>query len=379
MAGPGRFLVRMVLFLVAVAAIAGALAQPLHSVFLHNPILNGVILIVMLIGIVFALRRVLVLRGEIDWMRKLQRVEPGLAVAQATTLLAPVAAMLADRAHDPAKRAISPAAARTLLDSLSSRLDESREISRYLAGLLIFLGLLGTFWGLLDTVSAVGGAVKSLNPQVNDFNALFNELQKGLTAPLSGMGTAFGSSLFGLSGSLVLGFLDLQAGQGQNQFFNDVEEWITGITKSSGIGDGEGSVPAYVQALLEQTAEGLSDLQRILQRSEERAGAANQAVSQLVDRLAALTDQMRGGQELMLRLADAQAGLRTILERLAEQGRAETGLDGASREHIRNLDHQLGRLVDEASRGRDQLIADLRAEIKLLARTIAALGEQRQG
>lgn len=375
MSRPERFLIRMVLFLVAVAGFVGVLGLQLYAVFLHNPFLNGVILFAMLIGIVYALRRVLMLRSEIEWMRRFRRTEPGLTPLENPTLLAPIATMLTDKEREQKLGAISPTAARTLLDSLASRLDESRDISRYLSGLLIFLGLLGTFWGLLETVSTVGGTIKTLNPAGADFQAMFAELQRGLQGPLGGMGTAFGSSLFGLAGSLVLGFLDLQASQAQNQFFNDVDEWLAGITRAGGGVGGEGeSVPAYVQALLEQTAEGLRDLQRVLQRGEERAAQANVAAVALGDRIAVLADQMKAEQDLLVKLAESQMGLAPILQRLADAS-AKTdagGLDAATRTHLRNLDVNLARLIEETARGRDQLIADLRAEVKLLARTIAA-------
>jgi len=384
MSRPERFLIRMIVFLVAVAGFVGALGVQLYAVFLHNPFLNGVILFSMLIGVVYALRRVLVLRSEIEWMRKFRRVEPGLSPLEPPTLLAPIATMLTDREREQKVAAISPTAARTLLDSLASRLDESREISRYLSGLLIFLGLLGTFWGLLETVSAVGGTIRTLNPAGADFQAMFADLQRGLQGPLGGMGTAFGSSLFGLAGSLVLGFLDLQAGQAQNQFFNDVDEWLAGITRAGGGIGGEGeSVPAYVQALLEQTAEGLRDLQRVLQRGEERAAQANQAAVQLSDKIALLADQMKSEQDLLVKLAENQLGLAPILQRLSEAASkpdAAGGLDAATKGHLRNLDVNLGRLIEESARGRDQLIADLRGEVKLLARTIAARPDrERQG
>lgn len=374
MSRPERFLVRMVLFLVAVAGFVGVLGVQLYAVFLHNPFLNGVILFAMLIGIAYALRRVLMLRGEIEWMRRFRRTEPGLAPLENPTLLAPIATMLTDREREQKVAIISPTAARTLLDSLASRLDESRDISRYLSGLLIFLGLLGTFWGLLETVSAVGGTIKTLNPAGSDFQAMFAELQRGLQGPLGGMGTAFGSSLFGLAGSLVLGFLDLQAGQAQNQFFNDVDEWLAGITRAGGGVGGEGeSVPAYVQALLEQTAEGLRDLQRVLMRGEERASQTNSAAVGLGDKIAVLADQMKAEQDLLVKLAESQMALAPVLQRLSDAAaRPEGGLDAATKTHLRNLDVNLARLIEETARGRDQLIADLRAEVKLLARTIAA-------
>ena len=212
MTQPQRYLTRMTVFVVAVIVVAGALYAPLERAFLANPVLNGVILGVLVLGIGYVLRQVVQLKPEVDWLEMYRRNEPGLSVQRAPTLLAPMATMLGERGDR--HMSLSALSMRSLLDSISSRLDESREISRYLIGLLIFLGLLGTFWGLLETVASVGATVKGLSASEGDFQALFANLQEGLAAPLSGMGTAFSSSLFGLAGSLVLGFLELQAGPG---------------------------------------------------------------------------------------------------------------------------------------------------------------------
>src|SRR5205814_3906751 len=180
-------------------------------------------------------------------------------------------------------------------DGIASRLDESRELSRYMTGLLIFLGLLGTFWGLLLTVSAVGDVIGSMSVGSGDLNTLFEQLKSGLQRPLHGMGTAFSSSMFGLAGALVLGFLDLTAGQAQNRFYNELEEWLSGLTRlSSGVlgTEGETSVPRYVQALLEQTAENMEGLQHILSRGEEGRTQSNQAVLALTERIGTLSDTM---------------------------------------------------------------------------------------
>ncbi len=212
---------------------------------------------------------------------------------------------------------------RSLLDSLASRLDESRELSRYMTGLLIFLGLLGTFWGLLLTVGAVADVINGMSVGSGDINALFDQLKSGLARPLQGMGTAFSSSMFGLAGALVLGFLDLTAGQAQNRFFNELEEWLAGLTRlSSGVlgGEGETSVPVYVQALLEQTAENMENLQRILVRGEDGRVQANQAIVSLTDKIGLLSDTMRSNQQLMLRIAETQSSLGPALQRLGERG-----------------------------------------------------------
>jgi hypothetical protein len=270
---------------------------------------------------------------------------------------------------------------RSLLDSIGSRMDESRDLSRYLVGLLIFLGLLGTFWGLLQTVAAVGGVISTLSAST-DTASLFADLQNGLKAPLAGMGTAFGTSLFGLASSIVLGFCDLQAGQAQNRFYNDLEEWLSAQTRlsSGAIGGGEGgdTVPAYIQALLETTADNLENLQRTMARSEDGRSNSASASLQLVDKLGALADQMKAEQQLLLKLAEGQIELRTALVKMADAPRAAGGaaMDDATRAHIRNMDMALARMVDEAGAGRLQMTQDIRNEIRLLARTIANLAEE---
>src|ERR1019366_7173138 len=270
---------------------------------------------------------------------------------------------------------LSAGATRSLLDSLASRLDESRELSRYMTGLLIFLGLLGTFWGLLKTIGAVADVIGAMTVGGGDVTVMFDRLKAGLALPLQGMGTPFPASLFGLAGALILGFLDLTAGQAQNRFFNELEEWLAGLTRlSSGVlgGEGEGSVPVYVQALLEQSAENMENLQRTLARGEDDRRESNQALLGLAERLATLSDTMRASQQLMLRIAEGQATLGPALQRLME--RRDTG-DDVARSHLRNIELYLQRLLTESEQGRAQSTADLRNEIKVLTRTIAALAE----
>ena len=271
---------------------------------------------------------------------------------------------------------LSAPAMRSLLDSLQSRLDESRELSRYMTGLLIFLGLLGTFWGLLLTVGAVAAVINGMSVGSGDINALFDQLKSGLARPLQGMGTAFSSSMFGLAGALVLGFLDLTAGQAQNRFFNELEEWLAGLTRlSSGVlgAEGEASIPVYVQALLEQTAENMENLQRILVRGEDGRVQANQAIISLTDKIGMLSETMRSNQQLMLRIAETQSALGPALQRLGERGG-----DDAARNHLRNIEAGLARLVGEIERGRTQSTSELRNDIRVLTRTIAGLAGQPQ-
>ena len=373
MSSPQRFINRMIVFLVVSAAAAGTAYEILFRIYMYNPVLNGFILAVLLVGIVYIFRRVFVLKPEIRWIEAFRTSKPGFSLQAAPRLLAPVAAALGEQ--ERRGRFVLPAmSARYLLDSISARLDESRDISRYQVGLLIFLGLLGTFWGLLDTIGSVSQVINGLSVGQGDLVTMFEELKAGLAAPMGGMGTAFGSSLFGLAGSLVLGFLDLQANQAQNSFYNDVEEWFSGLTRLSGaeplFSGSDVSIPAYVQALLEQTAENLEGLQRSVARSEENQTTVHSGLIALTERLSALGDQIATEQALLARLISSQEELRPVLARLAEADGG--GVDEATRNHIRNMDVYLARLLDETVQGRSQMTHELRSEIKMVARTIAA-------
>jgi len=381
MTRPRRFLVRMALFVVAVVVIVVLLAGPLRHAFMANAPLNGLILGVLVLGILYSFRQVIMLGPEVTWIEGFRGEGSPLFDTKPPKLLASMAMMLGER---KGRLSLSAMATRALLDGISSRLDESRDLSRYTIGLLIFLGLLGTFWGLLQTIGSIGDVISGLSVESRDLTGVFGDLKRGLEAPLSGMGTAFSSSLFGLSGSLVLGFLDLQLGQAQNRFYNDLEEWFSGATRlSSGALSGEGDqpIPIYVQALLEQTAESLENLQRTLARGEEGRVATQSHLIQLGEMIHTLTDQMRTEQSLMLKLAEGQTDLKPILGRLADSvGQAKSaGFDDATRMHIRNLEVYVARLIEEMNAGREEIIQEMRTDIKLLARTIAALAEEPEG
>ncbi len=373
MTRPRLFLTRMILFLVAVIAVCGVLFPPLRDAFMANAPLNGLIVGVLLVGIFYNFRQVIRLYPESDWLEGYQQNHSPLSQPRSPKLLAPMATMLGERTG---KLSLSTMAMRSLLDGIISRLDESRDISRYTIALLIFLGLLGTFWGLLETVSSISDVIGGLSAAGGNLASVFGDLKHGLEAPLSGMGTAFSSSLFGLAASLVLGFLDLQAAQAQNRFYNDLEEWLSSLTRlSTGAlpGDGDQSVPVYVQALLEQTAESLENLQRTLSRGEDERNHANANLTTLMEKLGTLTDHMRTEQTLMMKLAESQMEMKPILLRLAESASAQAeSMDESTRTHIRNLDVYVARLLEEVSSGRDEIIQQVRSEIKLLARTIAA-------
>src|SRR5215510_2365266 len=223
LSSPRIFLVRMLVFVILVALLVVVLYRQIWIAFLANPGLNAPIVGVLFIGILLAFRQVIRLFPEVAWVNGFRLADPGLAVERPPKLLAPMAAILGDRAG---RMAISTQIMRGLMDSIATRLDEARDISRYMTSLLVFLGLLGTFWGLIETVGSVGKVIEGLKVG-GEAGAVFDSLREGLAAPLSGMGISFSSSLFGLAGSLALGFLDLQAGQAQNRFYMELEDWLS--------------------------------------------------------------------------------------------------------------------------------------------------------
>lgn len=376
MHGPRRYLIRMLIFVFSVGLAVAGLYSPLLEAFMANPALNGLILGVLLLGIIYIFRQVALLMREVAWIEGFRNKKQALSNQRPPQLLAPMAAMLGERGEQFSLSALS---LRSLLDGISSRLEESRDLSRYLIGLLIFLGLLGTFWGLLQTIGAVGDVIGSLSVGSGDLAKVFTSLKAGLKAPLAGMGTAFSSSLLGLAGSLILGFLELQAGQAQNRFFNDLEDWLAGQTRlasgSLAVGEDEQSMPAYVQALLEQTADSLESLQRTLERGEENRISANSQTIVLTEKLDTLTEHMRTEQSLMIRLAETQLEMKPLLAKLTEDSIARS-IDGTMYKSIRSIDTQIARLIEELGTGRNELVSELRTEIRVLSRTMAAIAER---
>jgi hypothetical protein len=379
MTKPTNFLVRMLIFLVLVYGTAALISPQLARFYMANPLINSVIMVVELFGVFWNLRQVQRLYPEVLWVEHFRRTRQPLQQATPPVLLAPMARMLQGRADGERRITLSGTAMRTLLDGIASRLDESRELSRYVTGVMIFLGLLGTFWGLLHTVSSVAAVINGMNLTGGDVNAMFAQLKSGLAGPLAGMGTAFSSSMFGLSGALILGFLDLTAGQAMNRFFNELEEWLAGLTRlSTGVlgGDGEASMPVYMQALMEQTAENMEALQRVLARGEDARQQSNATLQSLAERMGNLSDTLRTNQQLMAKLAEAQVAMGPVLSRLANA--RDESHDDISRAHLRNIELLLNRMINEAEQGRVQSVAELRSDMKILTRTIAAVNEDRR-
>ena len=305
---PGVYLMRMLVFLLAVALLAAILAPQFISAFQANPGLNGTILAVLLFGIIYAFAQVVRLYPEIKWVNAFRIADPGLAIEHRPRLLAPMATMLRDRTG---ALSLSTTSMRSLMDSIGNRLDEARDTGRYLVGLLVFLGLLGTFWGLLGTIQAVGGTISALDTRSSDSVLIFEELKSGLAAPLSGMGTAFASSLFGLSGSLVLGFLELNATQAHNRFYNELEEWLSGITELTPANDLSGDeVNRQLYAALYEMQRSLSEL---ADRVESGGGGAggDASMQQLNEGIHQLLMQMRREQDIVRQWVDDQSTQQT--------------------------------------------------------------------
>jgi len=313
----------MFVFLVLVGLVVALLYERLREAILQNPGLNFLILFVLLAGICYAFSQVLRLYPEIRWLNAFRIADPGLAIAARPVLLAPMATMLRDRSG---ALSLSATSMRSLMDSIASRLDEARDTGRYLVGLLVFLGLLGTFWGLLDTISTVGGTISAIDMRASDSVTVFDELKRGLAAPLRGMGTAFASSLLGLGGSLVLGFLELQASHAHSRFYNQLEEWLSGITD---LAPGGSQTSDYASR---QLYAAIHDMHRAVLDLNERVGAipradgaagapAEEAVRDLAKGVDSLVRQMRAEQKVVREWVDEQAAqqseVATVLKELA--------------------------------------------------------------
>ncbi len=293
MTRPARVLVWMLPFLAMVGLAVVVLFDPLSEAFFSNPVFNAIIVAVFLIGVIVNFQQISSLSFEAAWVNRHRGKRRGRGPAKRTRMLLTLEKLVEQHGEEPMR--LSPLSLRAVLDSVRLRLDEARDVSRYTIGLLIFLGLLGTFWGLLQTVSAVGHMIAELNTGAGENGVVFGSLLAGLKQPLSGMGTAFSSSLFGLAGSLILGFLDLQVGHAQNRFFNQLEDWLTSLTHMAGLqqyAEGGLSEPTYIHALLEKTADTLDKLQRGMARDEAQRRDLDASILRLAEELSSGRDQL---------------------------------------------------------------------------------------
>jgi hypothetical protein len=315
LSSPRIFLIRMLVFLVLCGLIMTVLYKQIVLAFFANPGLNALIGAVLAIGIILSFRQVIRLYPEVRWVNNFRISDPGLAMDQRPTLLAPMAAILGG--ERTGRMSISQQTMRHLLDSIATRLDESRDISRYMTGLLVFLGLLGTFWGLIETVGSVGKVIDGLKVG-GDAGSLFDTLKEGLAAPLAGMGISFSSSLFGLAGSLILGFLDLQSSQAQNRFYTDLEDWLASTVKEY---SGE-TAPVAASGAPGELQDAIERLRRSIEDGSNNRGTTT-AMANLADAIQSLVAHMRSEQEMIREWADGQGEqsreIKKLLEHIARQ------------------------------------------------------------
>ncbi|MEM9677984.1 MAG: flagellar motor protein MotA [Pseudomonadota bacterium] len=310
LSSPRVYLFSMVIFIAIVSFLGLILYRQILDAFLTNPGLNGLILGVLIVGILLAFLQVIRLMPEVNWVNSFRRGEASQR-KRGPVLLAPMAVLLGDRADRPEDFALSTSSTQSILDSIGNRLDERREISRYLISLLVFLGLLGTFWGLLSTIGSIGDTIGSLDPRSGDANDVLDALKSGLQAPLDGMGTAFSSSLFGLAGSLVLGFLDLQSGQAQNRFYLELENWLTSQT----------DVTQNFAAAAAGGADVTEAMERLAAQAREGGGGARTtaAMASLAEGIQGLVKHMRNEQQLIRDWVETQNRNQADIKQLLEQ------------------------------------------------------------
>jgi hypothetical protein len=404
--------IRAITTMLFVSILVGAGGWAIHGMVIDiirtNPLLNGLIAAVFLFGIGTCFWQVFILAQSVSWIENFVRHTPGADQAAPPRLLAPLASLL--RSRGQGRMTISSSSGRSILESVAQRIDEARDITRYIINLLVFLGLLGTFWGLATTVPAVVDTIRSLAPQEGETGMdVFGKLMSGLESQLGGMGTAFSSSLMGLAGSLVVGLLELFAGHGQNRFYRELEEWLSSITRIGLGSEAEGDTSAMVQVLdhmagqMESLSElytqadasrglmeaRLSDLagavDRLAARMEADQGPVAAQGAALADALTRLGDRMKADQtaattqgnalaKVLGKIAEGQAQTAAAQDRLTEAlGVAENGVDAESRMRLRSIDVQLLRILEELTAGRQETVTDLRTDLAALTGAIRQL------
>ncbi|MFC4731685.1 biopolymer transporter ExbB [Salipiger abyssi] len=367
--------IALMLVVLGLCGAGGFLALPrVLPVFQANPYLNGFILFVFVLGVLACFWQVAQLIQSVRWIE--QFTSDRDAGARPPRLLAPLATMLRRRDR---RMQITTTSTRSILDSVATRIDEAREITRYLVSLLIFLGLLGTFYGLATTVPALVDTIRSLAPAEGESNMeTFSRLMSGLESQLGGMGVAFASSLLGLTGSLIVGLLELFAGHGQNRFYRELEEWLSSITKLSFSGDGEsGGETGLVAQVLDQMTDQMERLTLMFARAQEGQNEVDARLGQLADSVERMTERLEATAPSANSLARIAEGQERLAEVLAERETAE-GLDAESRMRLRSIDVQMLRLLEEVSAGRQESMAELRTDLTALNRTLGKIASQPQ-
>ena len=373
-AQPYRQFLTMLIVLGLVAAGAYVAYPQVAPVFLANPLLNGFIGLVFVIGVLACFWQVFQLVSSVSWIEGFAHDRPGHQFTKAPRLVASLAALLRKKG---ARNQLGASSSRSILDSVATRIDEARDITRYIVNLLIFLGLLGTFYGLATTVPAVVDTIRSLAPEEGDSGmAVFERLMGGLEDQLEGMGIAFASSLLGLAGSLVVGLLELFASHGQNRFYRELEEWLSTITRVGFTGEeGPGADQGALAQLAELMAERLDQMQDFYAQSAERRDAANDQMGQLAEAVGSLSSQIGSNSgEDTARLVASQERLSAAVEGMAQDGAGS--FDAESRMRLRSMDVQMLRILEEISAGRQESMGELRADIAQLTKAIRLMGRR---
>jgi hypothetical protein len=373
---PIRAISTMLMVCLAVGAGAWLIYGQIVEILQTNPLLNGLIAAVFCVGVLTCFWQVWILAQSVYWIENFVRGTSGTADDTPPRLLASLATLLRSRT---ARTSISASSSRSIQESVAQRIDEARDITRYLINLLVFLGLLGTFWGLATTVPAVVDTIRSLAPQDGESGLdVFSKLMGGLESQLGGIGTAFSSSLLGLAGSLVLGLLELFAGHGQNRFVRELEEWLSSITRLGFASDSDIGDPHNLAFVIDQMAAQMEQLQTLHIEAETSRAETDARLRELASTISSLTDRIAGDvtqPQLLQRIAEGQEKL------AASVGQSEggSGTDPESRMRLRSIDVQLLRILEEMAAGRQETLADLRTDIAALTAAIRQLGRIGQG
>ena len=358
--------IALMLTVIVLTTVGAFMALPqVLPVFQANPQLNGFIFFVFLIGVVACFWQVIQLFGSVHWIERFAD-DTSEVNSKAPQLLAPLASLLRTRG---ARMQVNASSTRSILDSVATRIDEAREITRYLVNTLIFLGLLGTFYGLATTVPALVDTIRSLAPQNGEGGVeVFGRLMNGLESQLSGMGVAFASSLLGLAGSLVVGILELFAGHGQNRFYRELEEWLSSITRV-GFSSGEDATTeqAAMTSVLDHMAEQMETMQHMFAQSDVSRSLVDERLGELSGSIERMTHQMQHGDAENSALERVAAGQERLITHLETFGGGEGGIDAESRMRLRSIDVQMLRILEEISAGRQESMAELRTDISALA------------
>lgn len=360
---------RMLLCLVAVCALGVVLWQPLLDIFRHNVFLNLCIITVFLFGVVWNFGQLFILNAEQKWLDKFEEGKENFPGAPKPRILRPLALLFNEPKFYPSAPAV-----RAVLVSIEARLDSIRDVSRYITGTLIFLGLLGTFWGLSQTIGAIATVIGGLDLGGGQLQEAFHNLKQGLHEPLLGMGTAFSSSLFGLLGSLIIGFFDLQIYRLASRFYFLLEDRLSYLMSGQGIAPDTESSAIYASSLHSQTAEMISGIVDKMKQTEDNRTTIVKNMTQIIDTLSQLSEQVHANQLITKKLAHNQAEIQELIIKLAKR----EGSDDTTKNSLRSIETLAGKLLEELIEGRQKTTGDIRSEIRVLSKTITSLANDQE-